>query len=133
MMLMTYDVVVAGAGPVGLMVAGELALRGVRVLVIERLAEPDQTVKAGAINVPTAEALERRGLLPELRAVQAAVLERMGFAGKQGLRLAGHFGGIWLSADDLDPSFADDRGPAAWVAMISQAEIERILAEHATA
>ncbi|MCU7729024.1 FAD-dependent monooxygenase [Actinoplanes sp. KI2] len=130
---MTYDVVVAGAGPVGLMVAGELALRGVRVLAVERLAEPDLTIKAGAINVPTAEALDRRGLLPQLRAAQEAVLELMGFAGRQLPRPAGHFGGIWLSSDDLDPSFAADRGPAAQVAMLSQAEIERILAEHATA
>src|SRR5689334_8998173 len=110
---MTYDVVVAGAGPVGLLVASELALRGVRVLVVERLTEPDLTIKAGSINVPTAEALDRRGLLPELRAVRAAMLERLGFAGTRQPRLAGHFGGIWISADDLEPEFAADRGEAA--------------------
>ncbi|MFF5294878.1 FAD-dependent monooxygenase [Paractinoplanes globisporus] len=135
---MTYDVVVAGAGPVGLMVAGELALRGIRVLVVERLIEPDLTIKAGAINVPTAEALDRRGLLPRLREVQEAAFARMkqfrgGGGGGGGMpRVAGHFGGIWLSADDVDPSFFE-HGPAGSVQLVGQADLERILAEHAVA
>ncbi|HEX3780002.1 MAG TPA: FAD-dependent monooxygenase [Pseudonocardiaceae bacterium] len=72
-----YDVIVAGAGPVGLALAGELALHGVRTLVIERLAEPSTTVKAGAINVPTAEAAYRRGLLPAMAEVQRQTQEVM--------------------------------------------------------
>ena len=128
---MTYDVVVAGAGPVGLMVASELALRGVRVLVAERLTEPDLTIKAGALNVPTAEAMDRRGLLPRLRELQEATMALMGFGGrKSGPRLVGHFGGIWLSADH--PALLD-RGPAAQVQMVGQADLERVLFEHATA
>jgi 2-polyprenyl-6-methoxyphenol hydroxylase-like FAD-dependent oxidoreductase len=139
-----FDVVVAGAGPVGLMVASELALRGVRVLVAERLAEPDLTIKAGAINVPTAEALDRRGLAPRVqeaqKAQQAKILE---FLKSQGRDLPatprkpfiGHFGAIWLDADNLQPD--DDpwaaRGPAAHINMLSQSELEAILTEHATA
>ena len=58
---MDYDVVVAGAGPVGLMLACELRLGGVSVLVLERLAEPYSQLKAGAmgarsINAPSADA-----------------------------------------------------------------------------
>ncbi|WP_370308175.1 FAD-dependent oxidoreductase [Amycolatopsis sp. WAC 01375] len=34
------DVIVVGAGPTGLFLASELALRGVRVTVLERLDEP---------------------------------------------------------------------------------------------
>ncbi|MGW2615238.1 FAD-dependent monooxygenase [Streptomyces sp. NPDC001500] len=71
-----YDVLVAGAGPVGLMLACELALGGARTLVVERLTEVDETVKAGAINVPTAVALYRRGLLPALTRVQEAAMQR---------------------------------------------------------
>ncbi|MDX3119638.1 FAD-dependent monooxygenase, partial [Streptomyces scabiei] len=71
-----YDVVVAGAGPVGLMLACELALGGARTLVVERLTEVDETVKAGAINIPTAVALYRRGLLPALTRVQEAAMKR---------------------------------------------------------
>jgi 2-polyprenyl-6-methoxyphenol hydroxylase-like FAD-dependent oxidoreductase len=140
----TYDVVVAGAGPVGLMVASELALRGVRVLVAERLAEPDLTIKAGAINVPTAEALDRRGLVPRIeeaqKAQQAKILEFLKAQGRDMPAMPkkpfiGHFGAIWLDADNLR---ADDdpwaqRGPAAHINMLSQSELEAILAEHATA
>lgn len=57
------DVTVVGAGPVGLVLAAELALSGATVQVLERRAEPDEATKAMAINVPTAEALDRRGLL----------------------------------------------------------------------
>src|SRR6201995_6151098 len=61
------DVVVVGAGPTGLLAAAELALGGVGVQVTERRPEPDPTVKAGSVNVATAEILDRRGLLPALR------------------------------------------------------------------
>src|ERR1700733_9515465 len=66
---MDYDVLVAGAGPVGLMLASELRLAGARVLVVERREELDTSVKAGGINTASAEAFERRGLLPALEAV----------------------------------------------------------------
>jgi 2-polyprenyl-6-methoxyphenol hydroxylase-like FAD-dependent oxidoreductase len=36
------DVIVVGAGPTGLMLAGELGLAGVRVLVLERLPQPSE-------------------------------------------------------------------------------------------
>ena len=42
------DVVVVGAGPVGLLTAIELALGGARTLVLERLAAPSTTIKAWA-------------------------------------------------------------------------------------
>ncbi|WP_307530843.1 FAD-dependent monooxygenase [Streptomyces umbrinus] len=84
------DVTVVGAGPVGLMLAAELALSGATVQVIERLAEPAEAMKAGSINVPTAEALDRRGLLPAAEQVQREILERVGsFAPKNGDRRPG--------------------------------------------
>ncbi|MEV0275019.1 FAD-dependent oxidoreductase [Streptomyces sp. NPDC050610] len=72
------DVTVVGAGPVGLMLAAELALSGATVQVLERLAEPAVGMKAGGINVPTAEALDRRGLLPAAEEVQRELLARLG-------------------------------------------------------
>ena len=63
---MDYEVLVVGAGPVGLMVACEMKLAGVSVLVVERLDKPDLTSKAGAINVPTMESFYRRGMLPNM-------------------------------------------------------------------
>ena len=66
------DVVVVGAGPTGLLAASELALGGVSVQVIDRLAGPDPTVKAGSVNVATAEILDRRGLRPAAPRAQPA-------------------------------------------------------------
>jgi 2-polyprenyl-6-methoxyphenol hydroxylase-like FAD-dependent oxidoreductase len=144
---MTYDVVVAGAGPVGLMVACELALRGTTVLVVERLSEPDLTIKAGSITVPTAEAFGRRGMLPDLRAAQERALTKMReFVRSQmppgtppptmtAPRPMGHFGGIWIGADEVDrqdPLFAG-LGDAATLTMVAQPEIESMLTERATA
>jgi 2-polyprenyl-6-methoxyphenol hydroxylase-like FAD-dependent oxidoreductase len=68
------DVVVAGGGPVGLMLACELRLGGASVLVLERLTEIDQTVKAGSLNVPPVEALYRRGMLPQVLEEQQRML-----------------------------------------------------------
>jgi 2-polyprenyl-6-methoxyphenol hydroxylase-like FAD-dependent oxidoreductase len=134
---MDFDVVVAGAGPVGLMLAGELRLHGASVLVVERLAEPSQTIKAGSINVPTAEACDRRGLLPYLTQVHEAVLGLMpGFAGQRSgtaapprPRIAGHFAGLWgLDADRLDPTDPDfSAGPAAGWTLVPQHPLECIL------
>lgn len=64
---MVYDVAICGAGPVGLMLACELRLAGASVLVLERLADIDPTVKAGSINVPTSEAFYRRACWHRLR------------------------------------------------------------------
>ena len=137
-----YDVVIAGAGPVGLLLGCELRLGGARVLVVERLAEVDETIKAGSVNSPSAEALYRRGLLPALAEVQERAFSRFReFRKERGddenapppPRFAGHFAGIWLHGDLLDesdPAFAD-LGPAEHVGFIPQAELERILARHA--
>ncbi|MFS4094567.1 FAD-dependent monooxygenase [Streptomyces sp. AF1A] len=132
-----YDVVVAGGGPVGLFLACELRLGGARVLVVERLTEVDETVKAGAINIPSAVAFYRRGLLPELSAVWEAARARMrAFKGDTKLppKFAGHFAGIMMDPDlfdGSDPVWADV-GPAADAGLgVPQAELERILARRA--
>ena len=62
----TTDVVVAGAGPTGLVLAYELALAGVETLVLEKLHQRIEQVKGGGIQSRTAELLESRGLLEPL-------------------------------------------------------------------
>lgn len=57
------DVVVVGGGPTGLMLAGELRLQGVRVLVLEREAEPSGVVRALGLHVRSIEVMDQRGLL----------------------------------------------------------------------
>ncbi|GII52078.1 3-(3-hydroxyphenyl)propionate hydroxylase [Planotetraspora thailandica] len=60
------EVVIAGAGPTGLMLACELALVGVETLVLEKQTERIEQVKGGSIQPRTAELLELRGLLEPL-------------------------------------------------------------------
>ena len=56
------DVVIAGAGPNGLMLACELALAGVRPLVLERLSEPTTEQRANGLVGQVVRMLDRRGL-----------------------------------------------------------------------
>ncbi|WP_229482210.1 FAD-dependent monooxygenase, partial [Mycolicibacterium mageritense] len=56
------DVVIAGAGPNGLLLAGELALAGVRPVVLEQLPAPDAELKANGIVGQANRVLDLRGL-----------------------------------------------------------------------
>jgi 3-(3-hydroxy-phenyl)propionate hydroxylase len=58
-----HAVVIAGGGPTGLMLAGELALAGVDVAVVERRASQDlDGLRAGGLHVRTLEVLDQRGI-----------------------------------------------------------------------
>jgi 3-(3-hydroxy-phenyl)propionate hydroxylase len=76
-----YSVVIGGGGPTGLMLAGELALAGVNVAVVER--RPDQALagaRALGISSRTIEVLDQRGIADRfLSAGQTAQVA--GFAG----------------------------------------------------
>ena len=129
-----YDVLVSGAGPVGLMLATELRLAGARVLVVERRLEPDTADKAGAINTAAAEAFERRGLLPALQAAFQRLSPGSPKAGGAGRPTSvGHFGGIQVPADPVDrrdPSLRD-RGQQGWYLQVPQIGVEQVLGERA--
>lgn len=81
------DVLVVGAGPVGLLLAGELRLGGARVTVVERLPAPTGQSRASQLNARTAEVLDQRG-----------VLERLGELGHE---RRGHFAGMPLDVGDV--------------------------------
>src|SRR5213079_3420201 len=66
--VMDADVVIVGAGPVGLMLAGELCLVGVRPLVLERQPRVRGTPKASGFNGQIVELLRDRGLLDRIEA-----------------------------------------------------------------
>nr|CTQ99404.1 monooxygenase, FAD-binding [Kibdelosporangium sp. MJ126-NF4] len=79
------DVIVVGGGPTGLMVANELALAGIGVVVLERLAERSGQSKALNLQPRTAEMFDLRGLMEPLR------------HSVHGTWGSGHFGGRPLS------------------------------------
>src|SRR6185369_670391 len=59
-----HSVVIAGAGPTGLVLAGELALAGVDVLVVERRASQQvDGTRAGGLHSRTLEMLDQRGIV----------------------------------------------------------------------
>ncbi len=59
------DVAVIGAGPTGLMLACELAMRGIGVEVLERRTDEPNITRAFAVHARTLELLDARGLADE--------------------------------------------------------------------
>lgn len=64
----TADVVIAGAGPTGLMLAIELSLGGVTPVVLEQLPEISEIPKGNGVFGLSVQVLDYRGLLEPLRA-----------------------------------------------------------------
>jgi 2-polyprenyl-6-methoxyphenol hydroxylase-like FAD-dependent oxidoreductase len=62
----TCDVVVVGAGPTGLMLAGELALGGVTVRLLDERTDMPNITRAFAVHARTLELLDARGMADEL-------------------------------------------------------------------
>jgi 3-(3-hydroxy-phenyl)propionate hydroxylase/monooxygenase len=103
------DVVVAGGGPVGMVLAAELRLSRVDVTVLERLAEASPHSKAFGLQARSLEMLDRRGLLEKFR---------------EGARSwnNGHFAGLdrWVDFSVLESD-------QAYSLLVPQARTERLL------
>ncbi|MFJ6212003.1 FAD-dependent monooxygenase [Streptomyces sp. NPDC092296] len=69
----TTDVLIAGAGPTGLLLAGDLAAAGVGVTVLERRTAESGLTRAFAVHARTLEQLDARGLADELIATGTAL------------------------------------------------------------
>jgi 2-polyprenyl-6-methoxyphenol hydroxylase-like FAD-dependent oxidoreductase len=147
---MTYDVIIAGGGPVGLFLASELRLAGASVLLFEKNQSPSTPLKSGwmgarGLNFPSTEACYRRGLLADIKAASFGWMggERPGMEFKgdgstppppaSAPRFAGHFAGIMLDASKLD--FTNQKwiipGPSVGGGMVSLEALENVLAQRA--
>ncbi|MDV6263934.1 FAD-dependent monooxygenase [Rhodococcoides yunnanense] len=100
------DVIIVGAGPVGLMLAGELRLGGADVVVLERLSQPISESRASTIHARTMEIFDERGLLSMF--------------GMPHREPVGHFGGLALQFDGVDSPYA-----GLW--KIPQTRVEQVL------
>jgi 3-(3-hydroxy-phenyl)propionate hydroxylase len=104
-----HAVVIAGGGPTGLMLAGELALAGVDVAVVER--RPGQELdgsRSGGLHSRTIEVLDQRGIADRFLA-EGQAMQIQGFAG--------------VPLDISDFPTRHNYGLALW-----QSDFERILA-----
>ncbi len=142
---MVYDVILAGAGPVGLFLAGELRLAKLSVLVLERLEDPHSPLKRLPFGMrglwgPSIEAFYRRGLLDRIASQPGADDRASGLPkpgsmapGSQLRGPAGHFAGIQFEYGNIEASRWTYRlpGPADTLLGREMEHLERVLATHA--
>lgn len=104
-----HAVVIAGGGPTGLMLAGELALAGIDVVIVERRASQDlDGSRSGGLHSRTLEVLDQRGIAGRFLA-EGQAMQVQAFAG--------------IPLDIGDFPTRHDHGLALW-----QSHFERILA-----
>jgi 2-polyprenyl-6-methoxyphenol hydroxylase-like FAD-dependent oxidoreductase len=143
----SYDVVIVGAGPVGLFLACELRLADLSVLVLEQAEDPHSPLKRlpfgmRGLSAPTIEALYRRGLLDAITGPQRAK-DQSGDSSastsahwmQQARRPGGHFAGIQFFHDNIDTSKWSYRlpGPASTSMAVEMESLESALATRAIA
>lgn len=112
---MFEQILIVGAGPVGLTLACELARYGVDLRLIDRSPEPTRTSKALVVWPRTLELMDRMGCT---RAFLDAGLHARGATLRSGERVLGH------------TRFTDIDSPYPFALMIPQSETERLLGEH---
>jgi 2-polyprenyl-6-methoxyphenol hydroxylase-like FAD-dependent oxidoreductase len=114
---MHTHVLIVGAGPTGLMLANQLARRGVRPLVIDRHSGPAQQTRAMAVHARTLEIYAKLGIADRAVALgQRGDAANMWTEGRRAARIPlGEIG--------------QDLSPFPYVLMLGQDDNERILGE----
>lgn len=104
------DVIIAGAGPTGLMLAGELRLGGAEVIVLETLERPTGQSRGLGFTARALESFDQRGLVPRFGGLETSPM--------------GHFGGVQFDFTALEDAHFGARG-------IPQSRTEAVLEEWA--
>ncbi|MFD5550080.1 FAD-dependent monooxygenase [Streptomyces goshikiensis] len=137
-----HDVMIVGAGPVGLALACELGLAGCSVLVLEQEPGPGSPLRAAplgrrGLSAASVEAFYRRGMLEPLLSASGAQ-DVFGAAPEAGApsrpRLAGHFAGMMLDGSRVDVAALPFRlpSPALESVMTDLEAVETVLSERAS-
>jgi len=130
------DVIIAGAGPIGLFLACELALAKCSVLVLEKSENPMSAVKQipfgiRGLSAPTIEFLHLRGFLDELE-IHKRMKSPHQNSGQGARRQVGHFAGIPIHDGDIDRSQFKNRDENLPTNLISEIhELETIFTRRA--
>ncbi|MCW2520495.1 MAG: hypothetical protein JWR46_3114 [Mycobacterium sp.] len=112
------DVVIVGAGPVGLIAACDLARRGATVRILDKLEHPTTESRAIAIHARSLDMFHRMGIVDDLVAAGVKSTGMNMFAnGKKVVR---------VPLEVVDSSFP-------YTLVIAQTETERVLTEHLSA
>jgi 2-polyprenyl-6-methoxyphenol hydroxylase-like FAD-dependent oxidoreductase len=109
------DVLVVGAGPVGLVAGCELARRGVRVRVIDKLARPTDQSRAIAVHSRSLDMFDRMGIVDQMVSTGVKATAMKMYAGHRKL--------FHVPLGGVDSAF-----PFSLVT--AQTETERVLGEH---
>jgi len=138
-----YDVIIAGAGPVGLFLACELAAAKCSVLILEKAEDPHSPLKKipfgiRGLSAPSIEALYRRDLLKELELYKRMKNPHASITSGKGplpQRQGGHFAGIPFHFENIDTSQWKYRLPSSPdTSLISEMqELETVLVRRAEA
>ena len=109
------DVLVVGAGPVGLVAGCELARRGVRVRVIDKLAQPTEQSRAIAVHARSLDMFNRMGIVDEMvsTGIKATAMQLY----------AGHSRLFRIPLGGVDSAFP-------FTLTTAQTETERVLGDH---
>lgn len=107
---MDTDVIIVGAGPAGLMLAGELRLGGARVILAEKLDKPTGQSRGLGFTARAMETFDQRGLLPRFGELEISPM--------------GHFGGVQFDYTVLQGGHFGARG-------VPQSQTEAVLTDWA--
>jgi len=113
----TLEAVVVGAGPVGLVAACELARRGIRIRIIDKLAQPTTESRAIAIHSRSLDMFDRMGIVDDLVATGAK---------STGMKMYSNGTELFhVEFDGVNSAFP-------WSLLTPQTETERVLSERLT-